>query len=179
MPGPAGLDSRRLGFTNPRERSNYVLVVALVNNILGLPRKQSVLEHRLFATCCLGRPLRPSEIVHHIDGNSRNNAPANLMVVPSQGAHRYLHRRPAGSTVYGRPLRGYGEPNPLVSCRCGCGAQFTRFDSHGRRREWCLGHSERSQGVGTPRRGVRGAAGADASARRPYLHTVLNGVPQP
>lgn len=47
-------------------------------------------EHRIVAEQKLGRPLRPGEVVHHIDGNHRNNAPENLEVI-TQGAHMRRH----------------------------------------------------------------------------------------
>lgn len=54
-----------------------------------------VLAHRLLAEQQLGRPLRPREVVHHRDGNSLNNDPANLIVLPSQRyhAHAEFHDR--------------------------------------------------------------------------------------
>ena len=50
-------------------------------------------EHRVIAEQMLGRPLKKGEVVHHIDGNCRNNAPENLMVLPSQKEHAELHAR--------------------------------------------------------------------------------------
>ena len=47
--------------------------------------------HRIVAEQLLGRPLRPGEVVHHIDGNKRNNDPSNLMVFASQKEHAAWH----------------------------------------------------------------------------------------
>lgn len=46
--------------------------------------------HRVVAEQILGRPLRSDEIVHHIDGNKRNNDPSNLIVM-TQAEHARLH----------------------------------------------------------------------------------------
>src|SRR5699024_760499 len=39
----------------------------------------------------IGRPLRPGEIVHHLNNDPRDNHPDNLAVLPSQSAHMRLH----------------------------------------------------------------------------------------
>ena len=51
-----------------------------------------VMEHRYVVEKYLGRILRDDEIVHHIDGNKRNNAIENLMVM-TQSEHAKLHAR--------------------------------------------------------------------------------------
>lgn len=48
-------------------------------------------EHRIVAAQKIGRPLRRGEIVHHINGNIRDNRPENLQVM-SQGQHIEEHR---------------------------------------------------------------------------------------
>jgi len=57
-------------------------------------------EHRAVAAWRLGRPLRPGEVVHHLDGDPTNNHPDNLVVLPSQRHHalleHYLRREAAG-----------------------------------------------------------------------------------
>lgn len=48
-------------------------------------------EHRIKAEELLGRKLRRGEVVHHIDGNRRNNSLDNLMVFQSQSDHAKWH----------------------------------------------------------------------------------------
>lgn len=48
--------------------------------------------HRIVAEKKLGRPLRPGEVVHHIDGDKRNNDPENLIVFKSQADHIRWHK---------------------------------------------------------------------------------------
>lgn len=46
-----------------------------------------VAEHRLVMEQTLGRYLLPTEVVDHIDGDTRNNAPDNLRVFASNAEH--------------------------------------------------------------------------------------------
>lgn len=47
--------------------------------------------HRKVMEEVLGRPLRSDEIVHHIDGNKKNNNPSNLQIV-TRAEHIRIHK---------------------------------------------------------------------------------------
>lgn len=47
-----------------------------------------VREHRFIMEQKLGRKLSSEEVVHHLDGNSLNNNPDNLLLFPSRVEHQ-------------------------------------------------------------------------------------------
>jgi uncharacterized protein YukE len=52
-----------------------------------------ILKHRYIMEQHLGRFLRKTETVHHIDYNPLNNKISNLMLFPTSGAHTSFHRK--------------------------------------------------------------------------------------
>lgn len=48
-------------------------------------------EHRTAAEKKIGRKLKKGEVVHHIDGNKRNNEPDNLIIFKNQAQHVKWH----------------------------------------------------------------------------------------
>jgi transposase len=70
-----------------REVSGYIYVYApdhpYANN-------KAVAEHRLVMEKKIGRHLTPDEVVHHLDGNRKNNDPDNL-VLYKRGQHVSKH----------------------------------------------------------------------------------------
>ena len=48
--------------------------------------------HVLKMTQKIGRPLNKGEVVHHIDGNPKNNNISNLMLLSSQAEHMRIHK---------------------------------------------------------------------------------------
>lgn len=58
--------------------------------------KTSTLEHRCIATKVIGRKLTSSDIVHHIDGNTKNNSLDNLLFLSNKNhikLHQYLNEQ--------------------------------------------------------------------------------------
>lgn len=113
--------------------NGYVLVMVGKEHPLADVRGYAY-EHRLVASEKIGRTLRDDEHVHHVDGNKTNNDPSNLMVV-SREEHGVEHRHA------GHALRMPGEANPVVSCECGCGETFERYDATNRPRRFVSGHN--------------------------------------
>ena len=98
-------------------------------------------EHRMVAECNLGRDLLPGEEVHHRDEDARdNNDWSNLIVCASKLEHLQKHRT---STLPSRAVRVHGEDNPVVSCLCGCGGTFERYDAVRRERRYLPNHNSR------------------------------------
>lgn len=50
-------------------------------------------EHRVVMEQHLGRKLTSDEVVHHIDGDKKNNDISNLMIFPDTQEHIRFHRR--------------------------------------------------------------------------------------
>ena len=72
-----------------KDKSGYILIY-----LPGHPyaRKGCVREHRLVAENALGRYLKPSEIVHHVNGIKGDNRNKNLIICTSS-YHRWLEKR--------------------------------------------------------------------------------------
>lgn len=87
--GHTGRGARNPKWRGGRSSNNGYRIVFTPNH----PHATSlgyVFEHRLVMESVLGRYLTASEIVHHKDGNTTNNAPENLEVM-TRGEHNRRH----------------------------------------------------------------------------------------
>lgn len=95
-----------------------------------------VYEHILVAENMLGRPILPTERVHHADENKSNNDPNNLIVTANDTEHFVYHRKRTDKRLP-------SEANSIISCACGCGREFPRYGSSHRPRRFVSGHNGR------------------------------------
>ena len=91
-----------------------------------------VYEHVLVvvrARC--GKPLPPKAIVHHVNGDGRDNRASNLVVCNDHAYHMLLHRRIAARAACGNPH--------WERCRiCGIHSEPSTMRKSGRRKTTCL-----------------------------------------
>lgn len=73
-------------------RFGYVVIhVGSGNGRIGVLKGYD-LEHKLVAERSLGRRLKPTEVVHHVNFDKADNRPQNL-VICTNGYHRWMHHR--------------------------------------------------------------------------------------
>lgn len=56
-------------------------------------KKGYVAKHRLIVEKIIGRFLKPTEVVHHVNENTFDNWPCNLVACENNGYHTLLHQR--------------------------------------------------------------------------------------
>jgi hypothetical protein len=62
-----------------------------------------VLEHRILVENFIGRRLNSQEVIHHINGNKKDNRIENLMLFPNQKEHKAFENK----------IKQFGVTNPI------------------------------------------------------------------
>jgi len=106
--------NRRRGPQHPRWKGGRTLdsdgyVLLTDSNSEG--RGGRLLEHVAVVERALGKPLRRTAPIHHVDGNRQNNANMNLVACDSQAYHMLLEQRQ-------RAFDACGDANALRCVRC-------------------------------------------------------------
>jgi hypothetical protein len=71
-----------------------------------------VLHHRIVAENKIGRLLKKTEVVHHVDGNGKNNHPDNLVVLINNAEHCKLHGKERKRTFISLICKNCGKSFP-------------------------------------------------------------------
>jgi len=79
---------------------------------VGYVSRHGVRVHVRTAQTAIGKALPAGAVVHHVDGNPRNNTNANLVICQDQRYHVLLHAR-------ARIVKAGGNPNTQKIC-CTC-----------------------------------------------------------
>jgi len=129
--GPENPNWRGGRIVDPR---GYVLIRVGVGHHLADVRGYAY-EHRLEAENKVGRRLKRGEEIHHKKTRT-DNGHSDIEVAKSRAHHFVFHRKRTD-------LRLPGQRNPVISCECGCGERFRKFDDTNRPRRFVSGHNGR------------------------------------